>query len=95
VAAFARRRIFVSGRVQGVGYRVACAREAARMGISGTVRNLPDGSVEVVAVGQPDLLAAFTAWCGRGPWAAEVCEVTVAEEPTEDGAAAGSGFRVL
>jgi acylphosphatase len=100
VTALSKRRIVVSGRVQGVGYRVACAREASRIGISGSVRNLADGSVEVVAVGQPDLLAAFTAWCGRGPWAAEVREVSVADEPTEgeapvEGASAVRGFRVL
>ena len=51
--------IIVSGRVQGVGFRAWAAREADRLGIKGLVRNLPDGSVEIVAEGAPELLERF------------------------------------
>ena len=54
-------RTIVRGRVQGVGFRAFVAREARQLGLGGYARNLPDGSVEVVASGHPlqlDLLAA-------------------------------------
>lgn len=54
--------IIVSGRVQGVGFRAWAAREAARLGITGFVRNLPDGTVEIVAEGDPGGLDRF---CGQ------------------------------
>lgn len=69
------RRAVVSGRVQGVGYRMACAREAGRLGLSGSVRNLQDGRVEVVVKGAPDEVAALLAWCAVGPPGARVTEV--------------------
>jgi acylphosphatase len=74
-----RRRILVSGRVQGVGYRYATVREARRLGLRGYARNLPDGRVEVVAEGPPDDVSRLTAWCGRGPSAAEVSAVEHAD----------------
>ncbi len=52
-------RILVFGRVQGVGFRSWAAREASRLGITGRVRNLPDGSVEVLAEGDPERLDRF------------------------------------
>lgn len=51
--------ILVFGRVQGVGFRSWAAREASRLGIGGWVRNLADGSVEVLAEGKPDCLDRF------------------------------------
>jgi len=51
--------LIVSGRVQGVGFRSWAAREAGRLGITGLVRNLPDGTVEVIAEGLPNLLDRF------------------------------------
>ncbi len=51
--------LIVSGRVQGVGFRAWTAREADRLGIKGLVRNLPDGSVEIVAEGLSGLLERF------------------------------------
>jgi acylphosphatase len=75
-----RRRVLVSGRVQGVGYRVACAREAAAMGLTGQVRNLPDGRVEAVFEGPPSQVDALVAWCRRGPRSALVREVRVSDE---------------
>jgi acylphosphatase len=57
----------VRGRVQGVGFRWWTNREAERLGIVGTVRNLPDGSVEVMARGTADALQRFERALRRGP----------------------------
>lgn len=72
-------RILVSGRVQGVGFRAFAVREATRLGLDGWVRNLPDGRVEAIARGSEDGLAQFLAALRRGPLAARVDEVVVAE----------------
>jgi acylphosphatase len=76
-----RRRVLVSGRVQGVGFRVACAREAAAAGLAGRVRNLPDGRVEAVFEGPAPAVEALVAWCRRGPRSADVCDVRISDEP--------------
>lgn len=73
------RRAVARGRVQGVGYRWNCAREAERLGVRGWARNEPDGSVDILAAGAPDAVEAFLAWCRRGPRHAEVTELLVAE----------------
>jgi acylphosphatase len=67
----------VSGRVQGVFYRGSAQQEAMRLGLVGEVRNLPDGSVEVVVEGPKDRVEDFIAWCRRGPPSAEVEDVRV------------------
>jgi acylphosphatase len=61
------RRFIVRGRVQGVGYRFFAIRAAQRLGIVGSVRNLPDGTVEAIAEGTPDAVAEFRAELWRGP----------------------------
>lgn len=65
----------VSGRVQGVGYRYFAMRTAARLGIRGTVKNLPDGRVEVAAVGTSEAMVAFRAELERGPQGAKVTSI--------------------
>ncbi len=78
----ARARMRVTGLVQGVWYRQSTANEAARLGLAGTVRNLVDGSVEVVAEGPREDVEALAAWCRRGPPAARVEDLSLAwEEP--------------
>lgn len=61
------RQYRVVGRVQGVGYRYFALREAETLGVSGHVRNLPDGSVEVNAEASPDALARFEEKLRSGP----------------------------
>jgi acylphosphatase len=62
-----RAHVQVTGRVQGVFFRSAAAREATRLGLGGWVRNLPDGSVEAVAEGPEEDVRAFVDWCRTGP----------------------------
>lgn len=61
------RRYFVSGTVQGVGFRFFVQREANRLGVGGYARNLYDGRVEVLAVGSPAQLDAMKSALERGP----------------------------
>jgi acylphosphatase len=75
-----RVRIFVDGRVQGVGFRQNAAREAARLGLQGWIRNLPDGRVEAVYEGSRDPLDEMVAWSRRGPAWAMVTDFTVQDE---------------
>ncbi len=88
----ARARILVSGMVQGVWFRQSTADEAARLGLAGEVRNLPDGRVEALAEGERARVEALVAWCGHGPPAARVERVEVRWEPL---AGEAVGFRVV
>ena len=69
------RRYFVSGIVQGVGFRYFTERAAERLQLSGYTRNLPDGRVEVYAIGTLEQLANMRSALERGPWGASVSEV--------------------
>src|SRR4030088_1141716 len=69
------RRFVVRGRVQGVGFRWFVEREAHILGVAGWVRNNPDGSVEVLAIGSRDQLLALRPRLRAGPRAARVDEV--------------------
>ena len=75
-----RIRVFVDGRVQGVGFRANAAREAARQGVSGWIRNLPDGRVEAVYEGPRDAVEEMLAWTRRGPFGARVTDVAIHDE---------------
>jgi acylphosphatase len=78
----------ISGRVQGVGFRWWIRDTASRMGVSGTVRNAADGSVEIVAAGPAEVLARFEGALRAGPRGAEVesIEPMEARRPVADGA---------
>ena len=84
----ARKVVIVSGRVQGVGFRWATLEEAERRGLSGSVRNEPDGTVRVEIEG--DDLDPMLDWLRSGPRYAEVTALDVSDAP-ETGIA---GFRV-
>ena len=72
-----RVRAIVTGRVQGVAYRASTVHAARGHGLTGWVRNLPDGSVELEAQGDEDGVAALMTWCAHGPPAARVAGVNV------------------
>ena len=85
-----RRRVCVSGRVQGVWFRESCRDQAQAAGVAGWVRNLADGRVEVVLEGPPGPVDEVLAWCRRGPRRAHVDRVDVVDEaPVGE-----QGFRV-
>lgn len=75
-----RWHLRINGRVQGVSYRASCEEKARSLGLTGYVRNLPDGDVEVVAEGQPDGLQQLTDWCWQGPPAARTEDITIDKE---------------
>ena len=75
------RRLVISGRVQGVGYRDWLLREATRLGLRGWVRNRADGTVEAVVAGSEDAVAAVIAACRGGPMLARVDAID--ESPAE------------
>jgi len=60
-------RFHVRGQVQGVFYRASTRAQARSLGITGWVRNAQDGSVEVLACGEPGAVAALEQWLQRGP----------------------------
>ena len=78
-----RVRAVVEGRVQGVFYRDSCRSAARRLGVRGSVRNRPDGSVEVVAEGPRDRVNELLDWCGHGPPNARVSAISVTDEPPQ------------
>jgi acylphosphatase len=75
------RLFFVSGMVQGVGYRYFALRTAQRLGVGGYAKNLPDGRVEVFAVSSAAKLAEFRTQLERGPQGASVSSVAEEEAP--------------
>jgi acylphosphatase len=74
-------RFIVTGRVQGVGFRWFVLRWARELGLTGFVRNLPDGSVEVVADGPGERIERLAAELGKGPPAARVAGVRQGKGP--------------
>ncbi|WP_129642789.1 acylphosphatase [Peristeroidobacter agariperforans] len=78
------RRCFVSGRVQGVFYRASARQKATELGCSGFARNLPDGRVEVLAVGEPQAVQGLLDWLWRGSPASDVRQVDVQELALEE-----------
>lgn len=71
----------MKGKVQGVFFRQRTLETAIELGIAGTVRNLADGSVEIIATGPGNALQQLVRWCHRGPSRAKVEDVTVQEQP--------------
>ena len=87
------RRFLVLGKVQGVYFRHSARLEARRLGVRGVARNLPDGSVEILAEGPPGAVEELRAWLQRGPTQARVTEVR--EITPGDAAPLPEGFHIF
>ncbi|MEM9924040.1 MAG: acylphosphatase [Cyanobacteria bacterium P01_D01_bin.50] len=72
-----RAHAFISGKVQGVGYRYSTMNVATKLGLNGWVRNLPDSRVEAVFEGTPEVIEEMIHWCHQGPNSANVKDVQV------------------
>jgi acylphosphatase len=72
-----RARAIISGRVQGVFFRMETKRAADRIGVAGSVRNLKDGTVEALFEADLDRVNAVLDWCRQGPPNADVTDVAV------------------
>jgi acylphosphatase len=91
VTAGIRRHVVVHGQVQGVYFRDSVRRLARDLGVSGWIRNRPDGAVEAALEGAPDAVECIIEWSHQGPLGARVDQVEVYEEqPSGE-----TGFRVL
>jgi acylphosphatase len=78
-----RRRVVVSGRVQGVFFRDTARRRAEAAGVAGWIGNRPDGAVEAVFEGEPGPVEEMVEFCRHGPRRAEVASVGVTDEEPE------------
>ena len=78
-----RRRVVISGRVQGVGFRWSCRRMAAAQGVAGWCRNLVDGRVEACFEGPPEAVEQAVSWCRTGPPSAIVTAVDITPESVQ------------
>jgi acylphosphatase len=75
-----RYHVLISGRVQGVFFRANTWKTARSLGLTGWVRNLPDGRVETVFDGDPKDAEAMLAWCRTGTPPASVDHIDAIEE---------------
>jgi acylphosphatase len=69
------KRLIIAGRVHGVGYRDWMVDKARTLGVSGWVRNLPDGTIEALIAGDPAAVEEIARQCRRGPRMAEVTSI--------------------
>ena len=72
-------RILVTGRVQGVYFRMFTQNKAKQFGIKGYARNLPDGRVEIIAEADQSSIENFIKWCHKGPVTARVDHIEITE----------------
>ena len=79
-------KILISGRVQGVYFRRFTKNKAQDLGVKGSVKNMEDGLVEIIAQADADILEPFIQWCHKGPITARVDQVELIEiQMAEDG----------
>jgi acylphosphatase len=78
-----RAHVFISGKVQGVGYRASAWDMAALLHINGWIRNLRDGRVEAIFEGSSSPIEEMIRWCHQGPPVAQVSQVVVEYESAE------------
>lgn len=76
-----RYHLLIQGRVQGVGYRVSAQTAAQKIGLTGWVRNLSNGNVELIAEGEQLQLKQLLDWAWQGPRFSRVTDISVSEQP--------------
>ena len=74
--------VVVSGQVQGVWFRASTKQKAEELGLTGWVRNSPDGCVEAIFEGEEDIVNKMVDWCNKGPPMAKVDNVEVKKQKT-------------
>lgn len=79
-----RVKILISGRVQGVYFRMFAHNKAKHLGINGYVRNLPDGRVEIIAEADNSSIGKLIKWCHKGPVTARVDDVEIIELESDE-----------
>jgi len=84
IVSMVRAHIIVKGLVQGVYYRVTTKQKADSLDLSGWVKNLPDGDVEVVVEGNKEKIEQLIDWCWQGPPGAKVDGVEVKWSPCQN-----------
>ena len=77
---FRHVHLFVIGKVQGVFFRASSVHVANKFGVVGWVRNVEDGSVEIIAEGETRNIEQFIDWCRRGPPSASVVDIRITED---------------
>lgn len=75
--------VVIKGKVQGVFYRATAKEVADEIGITGWVKNTPEGNVEALVTGDEEQVQKFLSWCKQGPLLAKVSDVITAERPDE------------
>tara|TARA_A100001391_G_scaffold73142_1_gene47026 strand:- start:10878 stop:11153 length:276 start_codon:yes stop_codon:yes gene_type:complete len=75
-----QKHCLISGRVQGVSYRYPAQQQAHQLGVTGWVRNLTDGRVELLIQGETEQLESMLKWAGQGPRFAEVTSLDISEQ---------------
>ncbi|HNH76956.1 MAG TPA: acylphosphatase [Candidatus Obscuribacter sp.] len=78
-------KLKIHGRVQGVFFRQSTREKARELGLSGWVKNMPDGTVEALAAGPESLVNELIAWCHKGPAYARVDKVEASVSKVEEG----------
>jgi acylphosphatase len=88
-----RITIICHGRVQGVFYRDSTRKKAQELGVTGTVKNLPDGTVQIVAEGSRETLETLAEWAKQGPPASNVSHLDISW--TEKGSSRFNSFEII
>lgn len=78
-----QKHCLISGRVQGVSYRYSAQQQAHKLGVTGWVRNLADGRVELLIQGETQQLEDMLNWANQGPRFAEVNSIEVTEQSAD------------
>jgi acylphosphatase len=85
-----QRKLMITGKVQGVGYRHFTRKEALALGVGGWVRNLRDGRVEAQLQGAPESVEELTRRLGRGPALARVDHMDIHDKTVDEGGLDGA-----